>query len=119
MAGDIDTSGLLLHQHHIRLAQFRQGGNGNCCGLVILVQHAKQAHLAVQVLLAGGCNTVHHAVINSKQFAAVMAEAVQRTAFDKVFYGTLVQLALIHSLQEFFHAAKWAVCCAFCGNGAD
>ena len=105
VAGNVDAHGLLFQIQHLTLTHFGELRDGNGSRLVLILQQAEQADLALQILLPGGGNGIHHPVVHRQQFTAMVAEAVHGAAFDEVFHGPLVDL-VPHTLGEVLQGFK-------------
>ena len=75
--------------------------------------------MSFEILLTGGADRVHHGFVDGQKFASVIAEAIHCAALDEVFHGSLIELALPHSLKEFLQRFERAVGIALCDNTAD
>ena len=109
MTGEVQTGGLLLHRQQFPLGYFRNVRHRNLRVAHLVVAHAEQVHLTLDVLLAVLGNGIYHGIDDFQKLTAVVVHGIERACLDETFKGSAIEFAVVHALAEILERGKQAV----------
>ena len=109
MTGEVQTGGLLLHRQQLPLGYFRNVRHRNLRVAHLVVAHAEQVHLPLDVLLAVLGNGIYHGIDDFQKLTAVVVHGIERACLDETFKGSAIEFAVVHALAEILERGKQAV----------